>query len=67
MKEQKLILISILFLILFNFPILSIFNIGGSINGVPTLYMYVFLVWILFIVAIYRILRKEDKESKKDE
>ncbi len=67
MKEQKLIFISILFLILFNFPILSIFNVGGSINGIPTLYMYVFLVWILLIVAIFSVLRKEGKESKKDE
>lgn len=67
MKEQKLILISILFLILFNFPVLSIFNAGGSINGIPTLYMYVFLVWILLIVAIFSVLRKEGKESKKDE
>ena len=67
MKEQKLIFISILFLILFNFPMLSIFNTGGSINGIPTLYMYVFFVWILLIAVIFNILRKEGKESKKDE
>lgn len=67
MKEQKLIFISLLFLILFNFPILSIFNLEGSINGIPTLYMYVFLVWILFIAVIFSVLRKEGKESKKDE
>jgi cbb3-type cytochrome oxidase subunit 3 len=40
---------------------------GGNINGIPTLYMYVFLVWILFIVVIFSVLRKEGKESKKDE
>jgi len=67
MKEQKLIFISVLFLILFNFPMLSIFNVGGSINGIPTLYMYVFLVWILFIAVTFSVLRKEGKESEKDE
>ena len=67
MKEQKLIFISILFLILFNFPILSIFNMGGNVNGIPTLYMYVFVVWILFIIVIFRVLRKEGREGKKDE
>lgn len=67
MKEQKLIFISILFLILFNFPVLSIFNTGGSLNGIPTLYLYVFLIWILLIAVIFNILRKEGKESKKDE
>jgi cbb3-type cytochrome oxidase subunit 3 len=46
---------------------LSIFNMGGNINGIPTLYMYVFLVWVLFIVVIFSVLRKEGKESKKDE
>jgi hypothetical protein len=40
---------------------------GGSINGIPTLYMYVFLVWVLMIVIIFNVLRKEGKESKKDE
>jgi uncharacterized membrane protein len=67
MKEQKLIFISILFLILFNFPMLSIFNVEGSVNGIPTMYMYVFLVWTLFIVIIFSVLRKEGKENKKDE
>ena len=67
MKEQKLIIISVLFLILFNFPIISIFNKGGNINGIPTLYMYVFFVWILFIIIIFNVLRKSSKENQKDE
>jgi hypothetical protein len=46
---------------------LSVFNIGGNVNGIPTLYMYVFSVWFLFIVIIFSVLRKEGKESKKDE
>jgi hypothetical protein len=64
MKNQKLILISILFLFLFNFPILSIFNNGSYINGIPTLYSYIFLIWILSIAVIFNVLRKEDKNMK---
>ncbi len=67
MKAQKLVLISLLFLILFNFPMLSIFNNGDSINGIPTLYVYVFFVWILFIVLVFNIIRKENKENSGDE
>lgn len=67
MKEQKLIIISVLFLILFNFPILSIFNNGDSINGIPTLYVYVFSVWILFIVVIFNVMKKEPKENQRNE
>jgi hypothetical protein len=46
---------------------LSIFNNGDSINGIPTLYMYVFFVWILFIVLVFNIIRKESKENPRDE
>lgn len=67
MKEQKLIFISVSFFILFNSPVLSIFNVRGNINGIPTLYMYVFLVWTLFIAVIFSVLRKEGKKSEKDE
>jgi 4-hydroxybenzoate polyprenyltransferase len=67
MKEQKLVVISILFLILFNFPMLSIFNNGDSINGIPTLYMYVFFIWTLFIAIIYNVLRKEGNEKQRNE
>lgn len=67
MKAQKLTLISLLFLIFFNFPMLSIFNSGDSINGIPTLYIYVFFIWVLFIVLVFNIIRKESKENSRDE
>lgn len=67
MKEQKLIIISVLFLILFNFPVLSIFNKGNSVNGIPTLYLYVFFVWVVSIVIIFSVLRKERNENRRDE
>jgi predicted permease len=66
-KDQKLLIISCLFLVLFTFPVLSIFNSESSIKGIPVLYLYIFIVWILFIIIIFRVIKKESKEIKKDE
>jgi hypothetical protein len=31
--------------LLFNYPLLSLFDSGGSLFGVPLLYAYVFFAW----------------------
>lgn len=54
-------------MILFNFPMLSIANLDGNINGIPILYFYVFSLWIIFIVIIYWNVRNEEQDNKKDE
>ena len=46
---------------------ISIFNSDSSINGIPVLYLYIFSVWILSIITIFRVIKKESKEIKKDE
>lgn len=71
LKEQKLLIISCLFLLLFNAPILSIFNIERLIAGVPALFLYVFALWGILIVVIFFNVRelnhKQQDSSKKDE
>jgi hypothetical protein len=67
MKDQKLFMLSLLALLLFNFPILSIFNIQENINGMPLLFLYIFLVWLLLIVLIFRVVQKGSKEISRDE
>ncbi|WP_439881562.1 hypothetical protein ACSX1A_00085 [Pontibacter sp. MBLB2868] len=51
-KGRRLFFISILFLVLLSFPVLSIFNQGGTVAGVPVLYLYLMVMWLLCIVAI---------------
>lgn len=51
-KGRRLFFISVLFLVLLNFPVLSIFNKGSMVAGVPALYLYMMLVWLGCIVAI---------------
>jgi hypothetical protein len=35
--------------VLFNFPILALFNVPGAVFGVPVLYAYIFIAWALLI------------------
>lgn len=67
LKEQKLLLLSIVFMILFNFPIISIFNFETTINGIPTLYFYVFTLWIILIIIIFITVNKDSNETKRNE
>ncbi|MBF0446617.1 MAG: hypothetical protein HQL67_00280 [Magnetococcales bacterium] len=47
-KERLLILFGLGALAV-NFPILSLFNLDQLFLGIPVLFLYLFLFWILFI------------------
>ena len=49
MKNVRLLLLSALFLLLLNEPIISIVSDAELIGGIPVLYLYVLLVWALLI------------------
>jgi hypothetical protein len=38
--------------VLFNYPILAIFNVPAFIRDIPILYVYVFCAWLFLIVLI---------------
>ncbi|RPH67605.1 MAG: hypothetical protein EHM83_01080 [Burkholderiales bacterium] len=46
---QRLAAIFLLGCVLFNYPVLSLFNTSGAIFGIPLLYVYVFGAWSLLI------------------
>ena len=39
-------------MVLFNFPVLALFNIPGTLFGIPVLYAYIFIAWLLLIVLL---------------
>lgn len=45
----------LLAVVLFNPPILSLFGSGGTIFGLPAIYIYLFASWALIIVLMSRI------------
>ena len=38
--------------LLFNYPVLSLFNVAAEAFGVPVLYVYLFTTWALLILSM---------------
>ena len=51
-KSQRLIALFVLGCLLFNYPVLSLFNIAAVAFGVPLLYAYIFAAWALLIALM---------------
>jgi len=43
--------------LLFNFPILSLFNLKIMLFGIPLLYYYIFSTWLIVVALIYLIVK----------
>jgi hypothetical protein len=51
-KGQHFIALCMLGMLLFNYPILALFNVQGTLFGVPALYAYLFIAWAGLIAAM---------------
>jgi acetyl-CoA synthetase len=48
-KQQRLIALFVFGCLLFNYPVLSLFNVPAEVFGVPLLYAYIFAAWALLV------------------
>ena len=51
-KSQRFVALCMLGMLLFNFPILALFNVDGTLFGVPVLYAYIFMAWAALIALM---------------
>jgi hypothetical protein len=51
-KGQRFVALCMLGLLLFNYPILALFNVSGVLFGVPVLYAYIFIAWAVLIALM---------------
>ena len=51
-KGQRLIALFVFGCLLFNYPVLSLFNVPAEAFGVPVLYAYIFAAWTLLIALM---------------
>ena len=51
-KGQRFVALCMLGIVLFNYPILALFNVPGELLGVPVLYAYVFGAWVALIALM---------------
>ena len=54
-RSQRFVALCALGVLLFNYPILALFNVPGDVFGVPVLYAYIFAAWALLIALMARV------------
>ena len=59
-KGQRFVALCMLGLLLFNYPILALFNQFGTAFGVPLLYAYIFIAWAV-LIALMALLAESDR------
>jgi hypothetical protein len=52
-KPIRFLLIALLMFLFFTYPMLSTANKAIMVMGIPLLYIYIGLVWIVAIIALY--------------
>jgi hypothetical protein len=51
-KGHRFVALCMLGLLLFNYPVLALFNVNGTVFGVPWLYAYLFFAWAVLIALM---------------
>lgn len=51
-KSQRLAALFMLGCLLFNYPLLALFNRPTVLGGIPVLYLYIFAAWALLIALL---------------
>ncbi len=49
---KRLVGLFLLGFLLFNYPVISLFNLNKFWFGIPILYFYVFTVWLILVILI---------------
>jgi hypothetical protein len=56
-KSPLMVAVAALALLLFNFPLLAVFDVGVSVLGVPLLWAYLFTSWAVVIAVVSWVVR----------
>jgi hypothetical protein len=59
-KGQRFVALCMLGMLLFNYPVLALFNVPAAIFGVPALYAYVFVAWAALIALMARVAETDE-------
>ena len=59
-KGERLTGLFLLGCLLFNFPLLALFNVKAAMFGIPLLYAYLFAAWALLIALVALIMERQD-------
>ena len=57
-RGQRLAALCLLGLVLFSYPVLAVFNVPGTIAGIPVLYAYFFIAWGALIALMALVIER---------
>jgi hypothetical protein len=57
-RGQRLAALCLLGLLLFNYPLLAVFNVQASVFGIPVLYAYFFAAWGALITLMALVIER---------
>jgi hypothetical protein len=60
-RNERLVALCLLGCLLFNYPVLALFNRATLVAGIPLLYAYIFTAWALLIALIALVARRSGK------
>jgi hypothetical protein len=59
-RGQRLIALCLLGFVLFNYPILALFNLPTAVLGIPVLYAWIFCAWAVLIALMAWVVEKRE-------
>jgi hypothetical protein len=65
-RRDRLIGLFLLALMLLNPPLLMLFGAGDTVFGLPLLYVYIFVAWLLIIAAVAWIAERRTARRRRD-
>jgi hypothetical protein len=57
-KTYRLAALFVLGALLFNYPLLALFNHPAQVGGVPLLYVYMFAAWALLVALLLLVVER---------
>ena len=63
-RGQRLVALSMLGCLVFNYPILELFNRAGTVLGIPVLYAFIFAAWGLLIALMALVVETKDHAGR---
>jgi hypothetical protein len=57
-RGQRLAALCLLGVLLFNYPLLAVFNVQGTVLGIPVLYAYFFVAWAALIALMALVIER---------
>lgn len=63
-KGQRLVALAMLGCLVFNYPILELFNRPGTVFGIPALYAFIFAAWCLLIALMALVVESKDRTER---